>query len=197
MVFRHAVTKWIGDLQTKFSIGVHDIAARSGVRSSTIYRWLDDDLLHIPSHASVLKIATAFGVAAPILTSGTGLQIQGFAETGLAPTDTPEGEDELTINQSWWTVRDRALDLAGFLLGDRILLDQAQPPRAGDAVIAQVYGTEQTNRLSAETRLLLYEPPFLVTRSTDPTQTLKPLLVDNERVVVMGPIIRLVRDRGA
>ena len=190
MTYRARVADWIAGIEARFGVTVAEIAARSSLQPSTIYRWLDDKSGHMPSHVSVARIANAFKIPPPTLSDASN---PGFSETPVtmtdAPADEPAGE-----NLSWWRVGDRALELAGFLPGDRVLLDQAQQARAGDVVIAQIYDFE---RGAADTRLRWYDPPFLVTRTMDPALAGKPILVDGERVVIMGPIVRLLRDRFA
>ena len=66
------------------------------------------------------------------------------------------------------------------------------PPRSGDVVAAQVYNLE---RGTAETKLRVYEAPFLTTRTMDPASTDRPLFVDNERVHVAGTVVRSLRVR--
>lgn len=192
--YRALVAAWIEGLEAKFNVSRAGVAARGGVRASTLYRWFDRELNHVPSHSSVMRIATAFGVPPP--GQEAPLQPQGFAESGLVMIDAPTGAPAETAannpNLSWWKVADRALELAGYLPGDRILLDQSATPRPGDVVIAQIYDFE---RGAAETRLRLYQPPFLVTRTIDPAAAFRPVMLDGERAVVMGPIIQLLRIR--
>jgi hypothetical protein len=87
-----------------------------------------------------------------------------------------------------WTLRTRALELAGFLPGDIVLVDLNAAPQPGDAVCAQVYDWP---RMKAETvmRVLIAAPPvqLLVARTVDPEFT--PLVVDGERVVVKGVVL--------
>jgi hypothetical protein len=68
----------------------------------------------------------------------------------------------------------------------------AVKPRAGDVVAAHVYNL---GRGTAETVLRLYDPPYLVTRSTDDAISLKPLLVDDERVRITATAIGSTRRR--
>lgn len=181
--YRKEVIAWVEALEQRFGISRNELATRAGVASSTVYRWFDRSTGFAPSQTIILKIAAALGVDPP--------GARGFAETGVSLTGTPEAEPPPSPNQSWWRVRDRALDLAGFLPGDRILLDQNEPPRAGDAVIAQFYD----RRGGAETKLRWYAPPYLMLRTSDLSMDVKPAQIDPDDNKIMGPIIRLVRDR--
>lgn len=87
-----------------------------------------------------------------------------------------------------WTLKTRALELAGFQPGDIVLVDLNAHPRPGDFVCAQVYDWPS---MKAETVMRLYvtAPPvnLLVARTLDPE--LGPLVVDGERVVVKGVLL--------
>jgi hypothetical protein len=84
-----------------------------------------------------------------------------------------------------WTIRTRALERIGFLPGDIVIVDLGRRPEAGDAVCAQVY---DWGRSDAETVMRLYEPPFLVAASLD-EQLRRPLVVDDERVIIKGVLL--------
>jgi len=84
-----------------------------------------------------------------------------------------------------WQNHSAALDLAGILPGDVLVVDigdvRALP---GEIVCAQVYRRTGDD---AETVFRIYEPPFLVARSSDRRFT-KPLLMDGENVSVRGRV---------
>jgi hypothetical protein len=92
-----------------------------------------------------------------------------------------------------WTMRSRALECAGFMPGDTVLVDLSILPRAGEPACAQVY---QWRGGTAETVMRIYEPPYLVAATFDGNLR-KPLLVDDERVIVKGMILpHRLRPRG-
>jgi hypothetical protein len=84
-----------------------------------------------------------------------------------------------------WTMQTRALECAGFMPGDTVLVDLSTPPKAGEPCCAQVYDWRGGK---AETVMRLFEPPYLVAATFD-ANLRKPLLVDSERVVVKGLIM--------
>lgn len=84
-----------------------------------------------------------------------------------------------------WTMRSRALECAGFMPGDIVLVDLSVLPRAGEPACAQVY---EWRGGTAETVMRIYEPPYLVAATFDGNLR-KPLLVDDERVIVKGLIL--------
>lgn len=72
--------------------------------------------------------------------------------------------------------------LDGFAEGDFMLVDQHAEPKAGDAVIAQVYDWD---RGTATTVLRRFDPPVLTAASTNPSEW-KPLSI--ESVKIMGVV---------
>lgn len=189
VIDRDSIHGWIDRIRAQYRIEVPDIAKKAKVSASTIYRWLDEGYAFNPSMTSLRKIAQAFDVAMPGLGERDPHFVPGFSEGDvqrLVPG--PEiHDDELPRNQSRWRITSRVLELAGFLPGDDVIVDMSVQPRSGDVVCAQVRDLESG---SAKTRLRLYEPPFLTTRTMDPTANERPLYVDNERVYIMGTVIR-------
>lgn len=95
------------------------------------------------------------------------------------------------VNAAAWVLKTRALEDAGFLPGDIVISDRSELPQAGDAVVAQVVDLRSG---STETVFRVLEAPYLVAASADPALR-KPLLIDNERVIVMGTITHSIRTR--
>ena len=79
----------------------------------------------------------------------------------------------------------RAMDLAGVLAGDFLILDPELDPAPGDIVVAQIYDDEAGN---AETVIRAHQPPNLVPRSTDPRATVHSL-GDNVRIVGVVTVV--------
>jgi transcriptional regulator with XRE-family HTH domain len=191
IAFRAEVSDWLQDIRRRTNLSFDQIGERSGINSATLYRWTDPKRTEAPSHSSLLAISEAFGIPMPGHRP-SGKPAPGFHEAGVARLDPPEHELPPDPNQSWWRLKDRALELAGYLPGDQVLLDQSVAPQAGDGVIAQIYDFEIG---AAETVARLFAFPVLVTRSADPLFAHSADLIDNARVKVMGTIIRMVRDR--
>ena len=84
-----------------------------------------------------------------------------------------------------WTIRTRSLERIGFLPGDIVIVDLGRKAESGDAVCAQVY---DWRRGTAETVMRLYEPPYLVAASLDEGLR-RPLVVDNEQVIIKGVLL--------
>ncbi|AVT76599.1 hypothetical protein RPPS3_25360 [Rhodopseudomonas palustris] len=84
-----------------------------------------------------------------------------------------------------WVIRSRSLECAGFMPGDVVLVDLSTMPRASEPACAQVYNWRGG---TAETVMRILEPPYLVAATFDPALR-KPLLVDDDRVIVKGLIL--------
>jgi hypothetical protein len=81
------------------------------------------------------------------------------------------------------------LALQGVRPGDIVIIDRAATPKAGDLVAAQVIdGTD------VRTIYRLYQPPNLVAAGFDPA-SVRPELVDGERVSIAGVMTDLLRKR--
>ncbi|MBR0871165.1 hypothetical protein JQ633_12405 [Bradyrhizobium tropiciagri] len=94
-------------------------------------------------------------------------------------------------NATPWELRTRALEQAGYQPGDIVVVDPSVPHRAGDAVAAQVHDPRSG---AMETVFRIFEAPYLMSASNDPSLR-KPMLVDNDRVIVIGPITESIRAR--
>lgn len=90
-----------------------------------------------------------------------------------------------------WVNRSHALELAGILPGDILIVDMNLQPRPKDVVCAQIYSR---GGVSAETVFRIYEPPYLVTQSLR-YGTQKPVPVDGNDVVILGVVDGMLRRR--
>lgn len=186
-----AIREWIEEIKTRFRVDIPAIARKSRVSASTIYRWFDDEHPFSPSLTSVRKIAQAFGMPMPDKQEASRGFVRGEAES-LLPAELPD-ELPLMDGQSAWRIVGRSLELAGVLPGDMLLVDANETPRSGDVVCAQVFNMD---RGVAEPKFRVFEPPFLVARTMDPSALDRPLFIDNERVFVAGVVVRSLRLRG-
>ncbi|WP_163266521.1 helix-turn-helix domain-containing protein [Chelativorans alearense] len=120
----------------------------------------------------------------------------GLDEPEVIPYEGPSiaFQNRVPANRGRWTVKTRALDLAGILPGDVMEFEMGREPQVGQPVVAQVYDDEG----SATTVLRLFYPPYLMVRSSDPGIDPRPLDLDPPelRVKVMGAFVRLWRLAG-
>jgi len=87
-----------------------------------------------------------------------------------------------------WVMKSRALEHAGYLPGDILIVDLNAKPQDGDAVCAQIYDRNG----KTETAFRIYEYPFLIAASADPDLR-RPVLVDNERASIRGVVMASIR----
>lgn len=99
-----------------------------------------------------------------------------------------------TCNQSQiWSMNSRALENAGYLPGDFLLVDTAAEPKVGDTVCAQL---KQTDQSAPRMIMRIYENPFLVPATMDQS-LMRPMLLDGQSVTVAGVVIASLRARRA
>lgn len=175
------------------------LAREAGLDHSTISKFLKDPLniAQLNSY-SVDKIAQAGGI--PPYHTEPIVQARGFAEEEAAPWSNA-GDDPLKPaieairagrnGIDAWVMKSRALENAGFLPGDILMVDLNAAPADGDAVCVQLY--DRAGR--AETAFRIYENPFLVAACADPALR-RPVLIDGGRqAVVLGVVIASMRQR--
>jgi SOS-response transcriptional repressor LexA len=90
-----------------------------------------------------------------------------------------------------WTLKSRALESAGYLPGDILLVALGETPVAGDIVCAQIY---DWNAGKAQTVFRLFQPPYLIAATTE-ASLLRPHVVDDEKVVIKGVVMNSLRGR--
>lgn len=177
-----------------------ELSRRTGVNASTFAKFKND-----PENKAQLEPATI-----TLIEEATGLKA---FET--APPLRPRGLDDVESSRydaeplsifdgtvkhmiegrnylDPWVLRSRGLEAAGYIPGDVMIVDLTAKPEQGDVVCAQVYDRNG----QAETVFRIYEDPFLVT-ATLKVSLVKPLLVDNDRVVVRGVVVASFRERRA
>jgi SOS-response transcriptional repressor LexA len=186
---RNSIRAWIAGIERRYNVSRVEVANRARIAPSTIYRIFDDKVSFEPSGRTIGQIAEAFGEAAP---GATTTAQPYFAEDvqDVFDSDIPEAMKSLPPNQFIRVVTTRALELAGIMPGDILLVDMSVEPASDRIVIAQAYNIQ---RSTAETKLRLFEPPYLTTRTMDRNVSEKPLYVDREQVCIVGTVIRLLR----
>lgn len=173
------------------------LATEIGVAPSTLTRLLNepDGGKATLRATTIAKLERYSGLAAPTLELPDGARPAPGVREDAIPFE-PQGADAAVAaaikaivgtrkNIDAWTIRSRALECAGYMPGDTVLVDLSTLPRAGEPACAQVYDWRGG---SAETVMRIYEPPYLVAATYDGNLR-KPLLVDDERVIVKGLIL--------
>lgn len=177
---------------------IRQLAIRSKVDPSTLSRFLnDEDVDHDLSRATVDKIGKSTGI--PFGAHVDGRKPMAFEEEAAAyqidrKSNDPRINDAIRYllqgqpGLDPWVLKTRALELAGYLPGDVVLVDLNAEPEDGDAVVAQHYD------LRTETVFRIYQKPYLVAAAVDRV-TRPPLVVDDRRVMIRGVIIATFRQR--
>ena len=186
-----ALRAWLRLAIEKSGLKPTPFAHKANIAPSTIIRALEAGVpLHM-STRTIEKICNEFGVPLPGQVTAIN-RPNGFRDEAV-PLD-PDGEDDPEgpgVTQGDWEIATRALDLAGLLPGDKVRADSTVRPRADDIVCVQILNA----RGGADTVFRLYDPPYVVTRTSDPAAHRKPLPVDDDHVSIWGVVIRTWRER--
>lgn len=190
---------WLQEVVKATKLRPSQIASQAGVSDTTLTRLLNNpDYRHTLTQITIDRIKDSFKVPGPEEYASQGrLGMVGFGEgerfdikhEPAALTGVVAALIAKRNAVDPWRLKTSALELVGYLPGDIVLVDLNAEPKPQDAVCAQVY---DWTRGGAETVFRIYDPPFLVAAAADRTGY-KPLLVDNDRVVVKGVIVESVR----
>jgi transcriptional regulator with XRE-family HTH domain len=175
------------------------LARESGMSQSTLSKFLND-----PSNMARLETNSVEKLrqVSPLPPYETKLATlpRGFAELEATSFDAADSDPYVAAaaaaltkghnGLSTFTLQSRALETAGYLPGDALVVDLNARPRDGDAVLAHVHDRGG----SAETVFRIIEGPYLVAASYART-LFKPLLVDGTQVVISGVVITSLRPR--
>jgi transcriptional regulator with XRE-family HTH domain len=204
---RDEIASWIKEVLAKTGDTPSALARKAGLATTTITRFLNDPGSPMLSLRSMAKIAHVAGVATVPGAPSASPPSVGFAEAEGEPfhvtnADTPvDRAIRALISQrnaaDPWILRTRAIEALGYLVGDIVIVDLNCKPISGDAVCAQSYNWEKGQAI---TIFRIYEPPYLVAATLDTALSAalrKPLLVDNDRVIIKGVITDELRSRAA
>lgn len=170
----------------------------AGISQSTLSKFLNDpaNIARLETN-SVEKLKAVFPF--PPYRTGPPAIARGFAEHEAEPF-IARGDDPVSAavdavkagrnSIDAWTLQSRALEVAGYLPGDVLMVDLNAGPHDGDAVCAQVYDRHG----NAETVFRIHEAPYLQA-ATYARGLFKPLLVDGDRVMIRGVVIASIRPR--
>jgi transcriptional regulator with XRE-family HTH domain len=180
-------------------LSIRQLAIGSKVDPSTLSRFLNnEEVEHDLSRATVSKIEHYTGIKFGAHTDGRAPLIAREPEASAYNLDVKGNDKRIDeavryMLQSQpgldpWVLKTRALELAGYLPGDVVLVDLNAEPEDGDAVVAQHYD------LQTETIFRLYQKPYLVAAAVDRVPR-APLVVDDRRVLIRGVVIGMFRQR--
>jgi transcriptional regulator with XRE-family HTH domain len=197
---REKLRAWLATMLTRRCWSGSDLARRISVQPSTINRFLNDpDAKHSLSKRTLRGIEAAIGLAPlfypPDAQSRAVVEVEAlFLSDKDTSSDAAIDEAirhlrELHSDLSFWQLRSRAIEALCFLPGDVLAVDTSQAPRRGDIVCVEVV---QINPGRIETVFRVFEPPYLVA-SSGSFPSLKPLIVDEQHVVIRGIAVNMFR----
>ncbi|MEM7303737.1 MAG: hypothetical protein AAF468_21875 [Pseudomonadota bacterium] len=192
--------EWLESLIDRLGITASELARRAKLNPSTLTRFLnsEQDEGHALSFRTMRKIESA--VVLPSETRSTSQILNaGLGEQNAIPFDMENHQDAYasavraligTRNAcDPWRIVNGDLEGIGLYPGDILVVDLNAQPQAGDIVCAQLYEPG-----SAKTVFRLYEPPYLLSQSTDP-KLRRPVVVDNTNATIRGTVIARLSPR--
>jgi hypothetical protein len=199
---RAAAREWLLAVKKQTGWTWTQIAKASGVSQSTLVKAIDTNRPFVLSTKTIAKISAATGIAPPERLAGMPVsRAPGLAETEAVPYDAAGALPELKSlvdgyirgrpNLVAWELKTRALELAGYLPGDIVVIDMNERAQRKDIVCAQVYNYD---RGTAATIWRRYEQPYLVAASADP-ELARPERDDSAKI--MGVVLMSFRPRRA
>jgi lambda repressor-like predicted transcriptional regulator len=189
---------WVRAILAYLGVSPTELARRAKLAPSTLHRPLNE-----PAYPGVLSGRTLGAIAevAGVRPLEYPARMRGMAEPEalayVEPSRLDPGDNvgravrELVAGRNGrdaWVAQNHALDLAGILPGDIVIVDLNLQPKARDIVCAQIYDWSGTR---TETVFRVFDAPFLLTRSTRIDD--KPLTVDGTTVVIKGVVTAVLR----
>lgn len=195
---REAEIAWINWLNEVTKKTDSALAVMAGQSANTITRFRDREGALLDG-LTILMLSEATGLPGPdtYLLEGADKHLE-----DAEPYESKKGAEPLLqqlidlalkgrTNASPWRLRTRAIEKLGYMPGDIVIVDKAQPHRAGEAVAAQVFTGRDT---APRVIFRVAEPPYLISMADDPSAR-KPLLIDDQSVIILGPIVHSFRTR--
>lgn len=173
----------------------HRLAKEVGLSASALNKFLNDPTnTRTLNSYSVEKIEAKTGILMGA-ENGRGAKDLQSASTEVEPADLSD-TSVISAKQGRngvdaWVLRARVLELAGYIPGDTLIVDQTVSPQHGDVVIANVGNRNG----EAETVIRIFEQSFLIAATMDPAH-LSPILI-NKDVAILGVVTSSFRSRRA
>lgn len=198
---REEQVAWIVAIRDSLGISLTELARRARIAPSTLQRPVND-----PNYDGMISGKTLAAVAsvAGVRVMEFPGRMRGLAEADATPFTFDERNDavdnfnravrDLVAGRNGrdpWLMQSYALELSAIVPGDVMIVDMNVQPRPRDVVCAQIYDWSGRN---AETVFRLFDPPYLVTHSLRANHE-KPVVVDNNSVVIKGVVIAVMRAR--
>ena len=191
--------QWLSEIVKLTGDPPSTIAGNSGVSDTTLTRLLNNpEYQGTLTQVTIDRIKATYKVPGPEeYRQGRSAGMFGFGEAerfdaGQEPTGLSAIMTALIgarVAADPWRLKTDALSEAGYLPGDLVIVDLNAEAQPQDVVCAQVYDWKGGR---AETVFRVFDPPFLVAAARERT-AYKPLLLDNERVVIKGVVVESYR----
>jgi SOS-response transcriptional repressor LexA len=188
--------QWLAKLLAATNEAPTALALRAGLAPTTLTRFLNN-----PEHATALSARTIsllekatglrYGSAMPQLLREREAEPYKFDEAADIVGDMVASVVGRANGVDPWLLRSRALEAAGYKDGDVLIVDLNAAAKPGDVVCAQVY---EWSKGKAETVFRIWEPPALVSATHDASLR-RPLIVDQDKIMIRGVVIASVRRR--
>jgi len=200
------IRDWLHQVMKKTGLKATPLAKTAGVAPSTILRALDPKGVSNLERTTLTKIVNTFGVPGPPMLAPGGRSFPsklivspgyGFPDeemVRLAGGEIPPDMTPTDPMESVWELRTVRVQLAGYLRGDFVLVDQRVTPVTGDLVAAQLFDLDHDG---ARVVPRIFDPPYIVTEAPAPAWRAKPALVDDALVKIMGTVTKTLRTRRA
>lgn len=198
---REEQVAWIRAVQAHLGVSATELARRAKLAPSTLQRPLND-----PDFAGMLSGRTMAAVAeiAGLKPMEFPARMRGLSEADASPFQYDDRNDAAdNINRAVrelcrgrngrdaWVMKSYALELAGILPDDVMIVDMNRSAQPRDIVCAQIY---DWSGAKSETVFRVYAPPYLVTHSLR-NGIENPVAVDNSTVMIKGVVDAVLRAR--
>ena len=184
---RESQLQWLHQAVEKTGLSLNALAELARVNPTTLYRFESGDSEKMRP-VTINRIAKAAKLEPPEFSGLSEGDARIYSLKDL-PTTAAPGPDQPNLFAV--KVINDAMAGADLEPGDLLIIDRQHKPETGDIICAQHYDFRAGG---AETIIRYFEPPYLVSASTDPEHR-RPILIDGEKVQISGVAIRQIRVR--
>src|SRR5574337_484076 len=189
---------WLRALLAKTGLTPHALARKAHLSPPTLTVFLNSpEATHALSARTIAALEAASGLRYGPEPRPSG----GSREPEAAPFSLRSGTPEADFIRAAiggrnavdpWTLKSGAIEGAGYLQGDILIVDLNGSPRPGDVVCAQIYDWA---RADARTIFRLWQPPAYLQPMTNDPKLQRIFVVDNDTVQVKGVVVATIRLR--
>jgi hypothetical protein len=191
---RQAQLEWLGKILAETGLTRHGLAVKAGIPPQTLNMFVAAKATHSLSSGNLEKIYRATGYR-----YGSDRRVPPRPiESELYKVKSKEDFDFVSSfdGSNGFEARvlgSRALECAGYLPGDVLIIDRNTEAKPGDIVCARIFNWQGSG---SELIFRVWEPPFLQSATFDPALR-QIFTVDNDLVLIEGVVVFSVRRRMA